>query len=1428
MWKCHKNPLSFLLKCLSWKKWPLVTLSFSFFLNTAKGQKSNLSFESLTSSDGLSSNSINCIYQNSEGFLWVGSQNGLNRFDGYSFLTYKNNPGDSNSLSNNIVTSIQEDKEGLLWIGTLKGLNVFNPSRRAFANQVTSQAAKEIGNDRITSIYISRSEIIWIGTYEGLASFNPSTKKFRSYKNEKGFLSYRITAIAEDGDGTLWVGTDKGLHHVYCNGNNILSIKTYVHDKGRPGSISNNFINTIYKNITNTIWIGTEHGLNKLIRKTKDGLNTAEFIAYTRNNNDYIISHNDVKCIIQDKEGNLWVGTRGGGLNKVKRQGDGNIISFEHFQNVPQNPNSLVQNEVFAIFQDNADVIWAGTYNGLSKIKSLRTNFIRYQHDPFNNNSLLNNNVAAILTYNHRKNENILLGTSGGVNRIRPKNVHQEKEDFFSFATDNGDFTHLKVQSLFFYAPDVVWVGTKKNLRIYNLSTKKFLKIPYALQQLPTGSIRKVYRDKTGLIWIGGNMGLFTWNDMQQELTHLSIPSPQSLSNSNNNETNNYIELSTPNNIYAIEEDNAGNIWVGTWGGGLINFKSGKPQLAPVYYIHKLGDNKTISSNYVTALYFSRKGQLWIGTANGLNLFWNIEDKVFKKATFTHFAKIARFNNTHIAGILEDDHGRLWLATTTGISQFHPGTNQVLNYHFSFGNITKENYTMGICKDSYGYMYFGGMSGFLSFHPDSIHIQEQSYPLVITDLQINDRKGNARPVFNRATLIKDFSSDSGLIHLTYKDYAFSFSFASLNYYLPEKIHYAFLLEGIDKGWIYRNANQRFASYSNLRPGTYVLKVKATDAYGNWTDPCTLLTIQVLTPFWTTWWAYILYACFISFILFKTGTYIISRERLSHNLKVVRLEKERVKEMEELKLQYFTNISHEFRTPLTLIKAPLEQLFGQLSPIKDRQVLNNLTLIQHSVSHLLRLINQLLDFRKAEDGKLQLKVSQNDLIEFVDVIKDAFLPLANNKSIGLEIKTSFKELNAWCDWDKLEKILNNLIYNAISFCSTNGMVTIEIKTLEGANNNAIIAVRDTGTGIAKKEIEKIFEVFYQADNAPSGKQAGYGIGLSLTKKLVELHKGSIRVESEPDHGATFTIIIPISICQYNKTEISEEVTANKTDLQLPVKHTNPRQAKNGSHTLDKSRDTPSILIVEDNTSIRNYLVDCFHDNYVITEAEDGRDALEKARKNSPDLIISDVLMPNMDGNEFCREIKTNIATSHIPVILLTALDSTLHIIEGLETGADAYVTKPFQLAELKVRVKKIIESRIALRKHFTNQALTEPKEVTVNSADEKFLREAVKMVEDHISEDYSVDDFVNDMLVGRSILYRKLKQLTDQSPNEFIRTVRLKRAAQLLKQQAGNISEICYQVGFTDPGYFAKCFRKQFSVTPKEFVVSHQYNNGKGR
>jgi signal transduction histidine kinase/DNA-binding response OmpR family regulator len=844
----------------------------------------------------------------------------------------------------------------------------------------------------------------------------------------------------------------------------------------------------------------------------------------------------------------------------------------------------------------------------------------------------------------------------------------------------------------------------------------------------------------------------------------------------------------------------------------------------------------SISGRHVTQIFEDTKGRLWFTTTNGLNRYDRSTNQ------FTRFTKKNGLAGNNTWDILEDDHGHLWILTTKGISKFDPETNHFTNYDASYGvdPVTDVYFARGH-KAKNGEMYFPGAHGFTRFHPDSIKDNPFIPPVIITSFKKSDKSS-------------PFSKE---IHLPFNDNFISFEFAALNYISPERNQYAYMMEGVDKDWVY-SGTRRYASYPNLDPGEYTFRVKGSNNDGVWNEAGTSVLIIISPPWWKTNYAYIVYSLLVISLIYFMWKMQMKRIKMSHDYEMNRFEAEKLHEMDEMKSRFFANISHEFRTPLTLILGPVRQIIGI---IKDEKIKNDLKIVHKNANRLLGLVNQLLDISKLESGSMKLQTSPQNIIPLLKVLLQSFCSYAERKRIILKFNSEFDEIIVYIDKDKIEKIITNILSNALKFTPEGGEVELSVKCLsllETKKNDSVISkessteksfqnarflpsvemtpafpgqhhligdsvkisIRDSGIGIPKEKLPKIFNRFYQVDGSVTREQEGTGIGLSLTKELVELHKGKIEVESEEGKGTTFTISIllgkehlkPEEICESLSLSVSkgegyseeiiyqEETTSEKKDISL----------------ITETKKT-SLLIVEDNSDVRDYIKNNLEKDYRILEAIDGEDGLSKSIDEMPDLIVSDVMMPKMDGFKLCDKLKTDERTSHIPIILLTAKASSQDKIEGLETGADDYVMKPFDTKELKARIKNLIEQRKRIHEHFRKHGLFEIEEKDVTPVDKKFLEKIVTVINEHLSDtSFGVELLAEKMSVSRSLLLKKIEALVGESPNELIKRTRLNKAAKLIENKFGNISEIALEVGFNNPSYFAECFKKQFGCSPSQY------------
>ena len=781
---------------------------------------------------------------------------------------------------------------------------------------------------------------------------------------------------------------------------------------------------------------------------------------------------------------------------------------------------------------------------------------------------------------------------------------------------------------------------------------------------------------------------------------------------------------------------------------------------------------------------------------------------------FTHFTTREGLPSNQVNSIVGDDRGNLWLGTDQGLCRFNIVTNICQNFVKSDG--LPDNFFMtGSISRRNGNLFLGTMNGLVLFHPDSIKETVKTLPVYITSLKVREK-------------LVSVSLDQN-IELPHQENFLSFDFTAINYNSPEKTRYAYQLEGIDSDWV-PCGSRRFASYTDLNPGSYAFRVKASIDNNVWNEAATTIKIVIHPPWWKTWWAYGLYTLLGVSLLFGMVQYSVSRERLRNDLRLQRLEAEKMHEVDHLKSRFFANISHEFRTPLTLILGPLDKLLSRETN-QDKPLYQ---IMQRNAKRLLDLVNQLLDLSKLEAGNMRLENKPASIITFLKTIALTFTSLAESKQIQFRHKYPTEDSVLYFDADKLEKILTNLLSNAFKFTPTGGKITVSAflsngeghalpqmsKKLAGDLPSILeISVQDNGAGISNDQAQKIFERFYQTDTSATREHEGSGIGLALVRELVDLHGGEIAVESQPGVGACFTVRLPLVAADFEQLTIVEN-TGVAGEQSPPRFNDEAYQVDNLS--APETEGAPLILIVEDNADIRHFIRESLLPDYQVKEAADGLEGYRLAVETIPDLILSDLMMPKMDGVELCRKLKLENKTDHIPIIMLTAKAGSESKIEGLETGADDYIIKPFEAAELLARIKNLIEGRKKLRERFSREITLQPASIAITSMDEKLLQHVMQIMEEHMADsDFGVEAFCREAGMSRTQLHRKLKALTDQSTGDFIRIMRLKRAAELLTNHAGSIAEVAFMVGFNDPSYFTKCFQKQFGRTPSAFTeVSH--------
>lgn len=1374
----------------------ILLLLLGTLINYAQPVK--IRFENIRTDDGLSNNHISHIFQDSKGFLWISTQDGINRYDGYGYKYYKHIPGDLNSLSDYAVNNIFEDAKGTFWISTRNGLNEFNPDTEKFIHHKPEKDnLNSISSEKIVTSCQDKSGSIWIGTRNGLNQYDPKTKKFIRYLNDpsdKRSLSYNyVTSVFVDSKGNLWVGTQLGLNKYNYQSKNL---SVFFNNPEDPESISGNLITTIFEDSNGNIWIGTSKGLNKLVSLSNE---KARFIVYKNSSDDKTtLGDNNISSIAEDSKGNLWIGTISGGVSVFNPQ----TKIFKSYTRIDEDKNSLIDNMIKTICVDNFDNVWIGSFQkGISKYSPTQERFKLFQPD-FNS---LPETKRISITSIYIDEDKIWLGTEEQGIKVYSKNNFPENINLLlevTTETKPKGISSNHITSILKDSDGNFWIGTfGGGVNKYNPQNKTVETFRYKredVNSLGNDFVHQIFEDSKGTIWVALGLGSLNRFDKSAKNFERFRFNPEKPDDT---------ERPSSEEVTSIVEDDKGNLWLGTTTGGLNKFDPAKKVFT--HFKHDQQNKNSISSNRINSVFKDSKGKIWIGTfSGGLNYY----DEAAK--SFVHFLEKDGLPSNTIQAVAEDSEGNLWLTTTNGISIFNPGDKSFKNFDESDGLQGREFNQRAIAKDNHsGILYFCGANGVNIYSGRSI-VENKNLPgIVLTEFKI----------FGQPKLSKFPIDDSAkdqyerVIILDHDENVFSFEYASLDFTSPRRNLYKYKLEGFDKDWI-DVRNKREVTYTNLDPGNYVFRVVGSNSDGYWNEKGLAISLIINPPFWKTWWANTIYILLASIGFFAVRRYELNRIKLRNELRQKEFESKKLQEVDEIKSRFFANISHEFRTPLTIILGSLEKLKTQLQKSTDDK---DIVVMERNASRLLQLINQLLDLSRIESRNVKLNASENDLVKFLKRIAASFSSLANQKSISLTFNGipiddihDNDPIFIFYDKKKLETVFYNLLSNAIKFSPNNASVDVSTFVSE---DKVKINFLNTGIEIPSEKLNKVFDRFYQTDDSGTRNYEGTGIGLSLVKEYIELHKGNVEVNSQ-DNQTTFTVTLLTGKVHLSDSEI-DFAEENILSPILPFASEQPILINSIDEIV--GADKTIILVVEDNADLREMIKENLSHEYMIIEAENGNKGLRLAEDNIPDLIISDIMMPEMDGYELSRKIKTNEKTNHIPVILLTAKADTRDKLEGLETGADDYLIKPFNSEELKIRVKNLIKIRKQMREKYQSQMLIKPSEVVVPSSQKVFIDRLISLIEKNISnEKFSVEILADEIGLSRAQLHRKIKAITNQSPSEFIRNYRLQRAAELLKQDAGNIAEISYRVGFSSQAYFTKTFQEVYGQTPLDFKRQH--------
>lgn len=1380
-----------------------------------QGRSAHYRFEKLPAGIGFSNTGVNDILEDHRGFLWMATWSGLAKYDGYSVKMYRQQPGNTNGLKSNKITQLYEDSRGNLWAGTnYTGFYRYNRERDIFEQYCHKpEDENSLSNDNVWAIVEDREGALWIGTERGLNRFRPETGQFARYENDPSdsrSLSHDfVYTIAQAPDGSLWVGTEEGLNRLVRNGDEEYFIRYNLAPEGVSDDafLPHNFV---YKIIPSrfepdVLWLCTSIGLKK-VRFSPGDPAALDIRFFGHDGGDSrSLSHPFVPDALEEDAAHIWVATYNG-LNLL----DSRSGESRHFTYRKDDPNSLSNNVVMCLSKDRTGNLWIGMDKGVNKLNLNAKAFLSIRPDE---NGATCNNVTCLAPASGHAG--LWAGSRGGGLNFLPTDKRGKlgkPARNYRFAAPEMPQLAGFISGLLLDRDGWLWMATDGAgvIRIKESDIPAQGGVLQRFQQFTKNNrlsddyVMSLLQSASGDIWLGyWDKGLDRYDPATGAFHHYLATRGHSV---------NFQDFPVVHLAETVEEGQP-CLWLGTRGGGVykLKFDEKSNTLSLLQrFRSEAGKAGSLSNDFVNGFLIDRKGRLWIGTDSGLNL---LDSKAGK---FTSYFEQDGLANSIVQSILEDEEGNIWVSTQQGISclSFTADTLTVKNFDAYDG--LQDNFFNddAAATTAAGHLAFGGVNGLSIFLPEEIRPDTIPPKIVITDFRLFNRPAPIGRLPDGRTILSKSISETGMLQLSYRDQVVSFEFTGLHFGEPGKIRYAYQLEGFDPDWVYTGASQRIAHYTNLPYDDFTFRVKAANGDGLWSEPVEL-RLCVSPPFWHTGWAYALYGLFLAFLAYLAMRETRLRAEFRHSLELERVEREKLEEVNRLKLQFFTNISHELRTPLTLIISPLEQLLQD--PI-DRRMHRLFTRMHFNANRLLTMINQLLDIRKSEAGLLKLHVAEGDLAEFGREITASFKNLAKQRDIRLSFSAEPEVIPAWFDHDQLEKVLFNLLSNAFKFTNDGGQVAVRIRRPGPVE----ITVADTGVGIPAGQMESIFERFYQVEKSKEwARKGGTGIGLSLAKTIVEKHHGKIEVESEEGKGSTFRISLPPGKELFGEEELrSIENTANGMPafaLPDPPEELPAPPSPNDAKPLGGSAEKPLILLVEDNPDIRAYLRENLDAHYRISEASDGQEGLEKALAGSPDLIIADIAMPRMDGIEMCGRVKSNINTSHIPVILLTARTSLVFKVDGLETGADDYVTKPFHMRLLAARIRNLINSRQALRERFARNFDLSPSALALNSLDEQLLSQVKTVLERHIDDsEFSVDQLASTLNMSRMQLYRKLKALAGKSPNHIIRSFRLKRAAQLLESGQYNVSDVTYMVGYNDLKSFRDQFKKEFGVCPSGY------------
>ena len=1335
----------------------------------------------------LSNSLINAVYQDRKGFIWIATENGLNKFDGTRFSIYRHNATDSTSLKNNYVRTLFEDSRGNFWIGCINGLQRYDRTTDNFHELFISRKDGR-KNPHITSIIERRNGDLWIATSgQGAISLkknsNPASFHIETELTDRIGSNY-LNVIFEDSRQNLWIATEeKGLYRYSPESKELKSYKAPYH-------IAGDDVSAICEDAHGQIFVGTlTKGLFRLSSRQEGNF---EPILYQNRMNL------NIRTLIIDTRGKLIIGTDGEGVKEYQPQQD-IIVDSE----INAGPFDFSKSKVHSLIEDKDHNLWLGIFQkGLILVPGISNKFDYYGYKSIHNNTIGSSCVMAIHT---DEQATIWIGTDNdGLYAI---NDQGKQLRHYTHQAGNPQSVPGTILCLYEDSNQELWLGSYfDGLARINKQTGTCQDVTSLLQgNLNAGKpkVSCIIEDKNKNLWVGTyGSGLYKINLPTQHVTYYE---------STRNENDDWSINRLPNDwISYLLEDKEGMIWIGTYKGlAVLN-----PQTDN--FINYKKQNNLLPGYVVYSLLESSNGEIWAGTSEGLVCL--NKDRL----TPVLFTTADGLPSDIICGLAEDEKKNIWISTHQGISKLNPPEKKFINYYAGDGLQGNEFTRTAVFKDKRGKIFFGGTNGVTAFYPQDITEIKKEMNVLITGFHVANRPVKKGDKSGNNVITDTAVMDTEQFTLAYNENTFSIDFSVLEFSNPDRISYQYKIKELGDEWISTQPGTNRVTYSSLKPGKYTFSVQARD-HNNFSNIRTV-TIAITPPWYQTWWAKVIWGCLGALLIYALTMYILSRIR--HRQEVMR--QKHMEQINEAKLQFFINISHEIRTPMTLIISPLEKLLAEHSEKQPVYLM-----IYRNAQRILRLINQLMDIRKLDKGQMHLKFRETDIVGFINDLMQTFNYQAQKKNITFTFEKELEgadSLKVWIDLNNFDKVLMNVLSNAFKYTHEGGNIEVSLKT--GHNDAYRSALKDyfetditdNGIGIDKNKIEQIFERFYQIDNDMTQSNFGTGIGLHLSRSLVELHHGIIKAENREDgQGTRFIIRLPLGSNHLKAEELEnpEETGSEPTISQLPKDsiYETEEENKTNEYRKPKAKTRYRVLIVEDDEEIRRYIRSELDSDFRIYECTNGREGLETILKEKPDLVISDVMMPEMDGITLCRKIKQNININHIPIILLTAKSKAEDQIEGLEIGADAYIVKPFNTELLRTTISNLIANRERLRGKLVGEQQVEEKitKIEMKSNDEILMSKVMKTINDHLADPtLNVEMLAANVGMSRVHMHRKLKELTNQSARDFIRSIRLKQAANLLREKNLSVSEVAYATGFSNLSHFSNTFRDFYGISPSEY------------